>query len=200
MVHGSTGKVINMIYYDSAKKTVRDREDAKITKVTIDMTGWISDDPELVKRGTYPYVIDFVDPAGVSHRGATDGYKSGAFKQLLDDAGERFHASFSNMTVVEVIAPTAIMERAGYEASYVGHTTLSDLGKHGMDVFNVEFPNDAKIMPRLQTCLDEAVHQAWLYKRAIIMPDKKVFPKSINHYEYSKLENAEYWPEYYAGN
>lgn len=189
-----------MIYYDSAKKTVKEREDARITKLTLDMTGWISDDAELVSKGTYPYVLDFVDPAGVSHRAAIDGYKSGSFKQLLDDAGDRYHAALGNQTVVEVIAPTAIMEKAGYEASYVGRTTISELGMHGMAAFDVDFPSDQKIMPRLQTCLDEAIHQAWLYQRAITTPNRNVFPKSINHYEYSKQENAEYWPEYYVGS
>lgn len=188
-----------MIYYDSAKKTVAERKDAEITKVTIDMTGWINDDASLIGAGTYPYVIDFVDPAGVAHKAVVDGYKSGSFKQLLDDAGERYHASLRSQTVVEVIVPTAIMEKIGHEASYVGHTTIRELGEHGMRAFDASFPNDQKIMPRLQTCLDETIHQAWLYKRAISMPDKNVFPKSINHYEYSKQENAEYWPEYYVG-
>ena len=189
-----------MIYYNSAKKTISDRQDAKITKVTIDMTGWISDDSEFVKQGTYPYIVNFVDPAGVHHKGVTDGYKSGAFRQLLQDAGERYHAAFKGSTVVEVIAPTIIMEKAEYEASYVGYAILYDLGQKGMNAFRVDFPNDAKIMWRLQTCLDEVIHQAWLYCRAIPAPDKNVFPKSINHYKYSKLEHAEYWPEYYIGD
>lgn len=191
-----------MIFYDNDEYHIREHVDMYIEKIMIDMSGWCEgddDDMDLIKKGTYPYIIDFRDAAKEPHRAAVDGYKSGNFKALMDDMGNRYHGLVNYNTRVEIIIPQSITTKMGYDSGFINQCQVEELGQIGMDAIRIKLPDDGKLQARLQTCLDEVVHTAWLNCHTIDTPQDILFPQSINHYEYTPEARAEIWPEYYTG-
>ena len=198
-----------MIYYDNTKVIVdKNKEKLRVTKITIDTSGWVDDNPTFVKYDTYPYVVQFTDAAEGKHRAVTDEYKSNAFKELLDDLQKRYGAVITDYTKVEVIMPNHVLREAGYKTfpedrGYVFACEMRDLEVEGMDALDsYMYPSKSrladivenkykptKIMKRLQTCLDEALHQGELGKWLWYLDgDRKksrtqLFPLSASHYD-----------------
>lgn len=188
-----------MIRYDDKFVSRREHFTMPITKIMIDMSGWNNekeDNLQLLKEGTYPYKLEFKDAKNVIHSVTSDGYKSGNFKQLMDDVGQRCGCIVDFYTQVEIIIPEHIMSEAHYDRGCISYCSVKELGESGMKALDASIVPQGKIQQRIQTCLDEIVHTAWYNCHTIDTPDHQLFPESVNKYSYAPEERMKLWPEY----
>ena len=152
----------------------------QIDDVYIDMTGWWNSD-DLSGKGTYPYRIKFTDSKNTVREMACTGCKSGGMHTLLTTAKDKYNLVLRDRTKVHILTPTEYVTTKNLPFGGMSVCTIQALRKYGMKALDFEVTSKYNVEARLETVLDEVVHQEVTSYRPIIRRDAK-FPNSVLNY------------------
>lgn len=151
-----------------------------IDDIYIDMTGWKTDE-DLTGKGVYPYRIDFNDDSSHRRSIVCTGNKSGGMKKLLEDVRQQWHLVPVDNTRVHIIAPQGYINHKSVVFGGVSICSVQGLRKYAMDALDFQPTTENNINARLESVLDEVVHQEVLGYSVPITRGTK-FKNSIYNY------------------
>lgn len=153
----------------------------KIYEIYIDMTGW-KDNVCPNDKGTYAYTVIFCDDSNTRQEVVCTGIRSNGMKKLLTEMREKYNLTPSEGTMVHILGPAGSVKNTNIPYGCVSKCCVQALRLHGMDALDFYPTDDNNAGIRLESVLDEVVHQSnigyhgELYRGA-------TFPRSIYHYD-----------------
>lgn len=153
----------------------------KIYEIYIDMTGW-KDGKCHNDEGVYAYTVVFCDDANTRQEVVCTGIKSNGMKKLLTEMREKYDLTPSEGTMVHILGPSGSVHNKNIEYGCVSKCCVQALRLHGMDALDFYPTDENNSGARLESVLDEVVHQESIGYKGILHRGA-TFPRSIYHYD-----------------
>jgi hypothetical protein len=156
----------------------------RIDSVTIDITRW-SEGKNYNEDGVFSYMAQFNDEHSHPQIAVCTGMKSGGMGKLLSELKAKHGLELLDTTTVNIICPKKDIANQSLFHGGISTCCLQALRYHGMNALDI-YPTDrGKADIRLESVLDEVVHQSDLKYHTR-------FPKSIYHYDRPQSQSRAY--------
>lgn len=173
----------HQVYYENDDVCLSRRQSNthQVLNIYIDLTGWRGEfDPN--DAGIYSYSLDFNDDSSKRQRAVCTGIKSGGMKTLLDGVRNDYGLTPCDATDVVVIAPSGYLGNRSVNLGCVSRCSVQALRLYGMRALDFSVSNDKDMRVRLESVLDEVVHQT-CNSYNVPLPRREVFANSVYHYD-----------------
>lgn len=177
---------------------IRRGEQYMVEKIRIDLTGWCNGyhrDQSFADSGVYPYMVEFFDSNKQMQAFMTDTQEAAGFQTLMNKVRKQLNAVVYGGTNVEVIVPkdcrmyfgTDMEADCGCRAFF----NMDQLNKMGMKVMKFDVSDKGVIRSRLESVLDESIHQWVIGTPSFGLYRQAEFPHSIYRYREKDMSHAD---------